>query len=121
MRTALLKTLFIMSLLALCGFTLAACEDDAGSDCEVGTECPGGGCRDGICVTICDDPCAGRDDLVCIIDHEDKQMCVSTDGVDVDRNFVPVSGDPGGSSTGTETDTGSTAEEDAGADVAAGG
>lgn len=120
MRTTLLNMLFLASVMALCGVALTACEDDAGQDCELGTECPGGGCMDGICVTVCDDPCAGREDLVCVIDHMDEQMCVDKDRVNVDRNFVPVSGGSGGTSTGTETDTGTTGE-DMGTDVAAGG
>ena len=125
MRTALLNMLFLVSVMALCGVALTACEDDAGQDCELGTECPGGGCMDGICVTVCDDPCAGRDDLVCVIDHADQQMCVDVDRVNVDRNFVPVSGSDGtsnGTETGSGSDTGTgTSGEDTGSDVAAGG
>ena len=118
MRTGLLSALFLALATALLGLGLAGCEDEAGQDCELGTECPGGGCMDGVCVTICDDPCADRDDLTCVIDMTDAQMCVDTDRVNIDRNFVPVSGSPGG--TTTETDTGSSEGTDAGVDLTTG-
>jgi len=71
--------------------SFAGCGDESGQDCELGTECPGGGCLDGVCVTICDDPCAERDDLTCVINAQESQSCVSTDLLDIDRNFTPVS------------------------------
>ncbi|MCA9565376.1 MAG: hypothetical protein KC561_17885 [Myxococcales bacterium] len=70
------------------GASFAGCEDDVAKDCTSGTECPGGGCINGLCVEICSDPCGGRDDLQCIIRYG-RQECVSAANVSVDPDYVP--------------------------------
>lgn len=111
------------AIIAIAMLSVAGCGDESGQDCDLGTECPGGGCLDGVCVTICDDPCADRDDLTCVINAEESQSCVSTDLVDIDRNFTPVASsqmnnnnnddaDVSETDSATDTDTSST-ESDA--------
>lgn len=130
------QNLFSLLCLLFASLVLVACEDDKAEDCKQGTECPRGGCLDGICVTVCDDPCAGRDDLVCIIDQDDVQYCASANQVSVDDLFTPVAsgsgssagadaGASGGDAAGGGEDDAAGGGEDAGAsggeDDAAGG
>ncbi len=102
------------AIVAIAMLSVAGCGDESGEDCELGTECPGGGCLDGVCVTICDDPCGGRDDLTCVINAKESQLCVTTELVDIDNNFAPVASSQ---MTNNNTDDADVSETDSAEDT----